>query len=195
VAVTVVLAMVGTVANAGTILGQVAGLDGSAAPPMATMAPVPTMEPMPTMGPGLLVHDAWTRETPMVDLAGAVFLTIENTTTGDDALIGASSPAADSVELHRSAMSDDGVMSMTPVRAVPIPAGGTAVLKPGSYHLMLFGLAEPLLAGGSINVTLLFEHTPPRMVSAPVRPVGPEATKPMDGSEGGPNVSPGPDAD
>jgi copper(I)-binding protein len=125
------------------------------------------------MGPGLLVHDVWTRESPMVDLAGAVFMVIDNTTTEDDALIGASSPAASVVELHQSALSADGQMTMTPVEAVPIPAGGRAALEPGGYHVMLIDLVEPLVAGASIDVTLSFEHASPHTVSALVRPVGP----------------------
>ena len=53
----------------------------------------------------------------------------------------------------------DGVMEMEPVvEGLEIPAGGTASLRPGSYHLMLVGLEEPLVEGESVPVTLLFER-------------------------------------
>jgi copper(I)-binding protein len=109
----------------------------------------------------------------MVDLAAAVFMVIDNTTAVDDVLVRASSPAADVVELHQSAMADDGTMAMTPVEVIPIPAGGAAVLEPGGYHLMLIGLIEPLEAGRTIDVTLEFAQASPRTVSALVQPIGP----------------------
>lgn len=162
--------------------------------PMPTLAALPTMAPAPTMEPGLLVHDAWTRATPMAVMVSAAFMVIDNTTTQDDALVGASSPAAGVVELHRSAMSEDGLMTMTPVESIPVAAGGSAVLEPGGYHLMLIGLAEPLEADTSIEVTLLFEHAPPRTVSALVKPVGPMDAGPMQAEESDPASSPTPHA-
>jgi len=176
------LAIVGV--GGGAVLGQ--GEEALGSP-----GSMPTVAPMPSAGPGMLVHDAWTRASPMVDLAGAVFMLIENTTTQDDALIGASSPAATVVELHQSAVSDDGMISMTPVEAVPVPAGGSAVLEPGGYHVMLIGLVEPLQVGASIEVTLTFEHAQPRTVSALVKPVGPMDTTPMGGDDASAGASQG----
>lgn len=180
------LALVGSGGTAA--LSQDEEVQGSSS--MPTMGPMPTMAPMPTMGPGVLVHDAWTRESPMVDLAGAVFMVIDNTTTQDDALIGASSPAATAVELHQSAMADDGQISMTPVESVPVPAGGTAVLEPGGYHVMLIGLVDPLEVGASIDVTLTFEHASPLTVSALVQPIGPMGATSMGGPDGSPSADP-----
>jgi copper(I)-binding protein len=39
-----------------------------------------------------------------------------------------------------------------------IPAKGAVDLGPGGYHLMLTDPASPLLAGGSVALTLRFEH-------------------------------------
>ena len=181
------LALVGT--GGGAVFGQGEEAQGSPGA-LPTMAPMATMAPM---GPGVLVHDAWTRESPMIDLAGAVFMVIDNTTTQDDALIGANSSAATVVELHRSSMADDGQMSMTPVDFVPVPAGGTAVLEPGGYHVMLIGLVEPLEVGASIDVTLTFERASPRTVSALVTPVGPMDTASTGDDDVSPDASPTPD--
>jgi copper(I)-binding protein len=147
---------------------------GTAAP-VPTMAPMTTMAPMATMSAGLLVHDAWTRESPMLALAAGAFMVIENTTTQPDALVGATSPAADLVELHQTARAADGTMAMTPVESIPVPAGGRAVLEPGGYHAMLIGLRAPLEAGTSIEITLRFEHASPRTVHALVQAMGPLA--------------------
>ena len=144
----------------------------------STIAAMETMAPLPTMSAGLLVHDAWTRESPMLELAGAVFMVIENTTTEDDALVGASSPAADVAEIHQTAMAEDITMAMSPVESIPVPAGSRAVLEPGGYHIMLIGLTEPLSVGDSIEISLEFEHAAARTVSALVRPMGPMGALP-----------------
>ena len=34
------------------------------------------------------------------------------------------------------------------VGGLPIPAKGSMALKPGSYHVMLIGLKQPLTVGG-----------------------------------------------
>lgn len=142
-------------------LGSVAASD-DAAEPMASM------EPMEEMQPGLFVRDAWTRESPMLDLAGAAYLTIHNDTDADDALVGASSPVAEVVELHLSAMDEDGMMSMTQVPEIPIPADADTELKPGSYHIMLIDLVEPLTEGTDVEITLEFMAAESQTVTAPV---------------------------
>ena len=87
----------------------------------------------------------------MLELAGAAYMVIHNNTDADDALVGASSPAAEFVELHLSSMDDEGMMSMNQVAEIAIPAHGDAVLKPGSYHVMLIDLVEPLTEGAEVR--------------------------------------------
>src|SRR3546814_18774460 len=48
-------------------------------------------------------------------------------------------------------------MKMHRLEAVEIPAHGSAVLRPGSHHLMLIGLKQPLHAGERFPLTLTFE--------------------------------------
>ena len=126
------------------------------------------MAPMEEMEPGLYVMDAWTRESPMMDLAGAAYMVIHNNTDVDDALVGASSPAAEFVELHLSSMDDEGMMSMNQVMEIPVPAHADAVLKPGSYHVMLINLNEPLVEGTDVELSLEFMTAEAQTVSAPV---------------------------
>jgi copper(I)-binding protein len=149
---------------------------GSSAPamaPMESMAPMASMDAMPSMAAGLVVLDAWTRESPMMELAGAAYMVLENTTTVDDTLVRATSPAATVVELHRTAEGEDGTMAMMPVEEVPIPAGDRAVLEPGGYHIMLIGLVAPLVEGEAIEITLDFAQAAPQTISVPVRALGP----------------------
>ncbi len=127
-----------------------------------------TMAPMEEMEPGLHVMDPWTRESPMLDLAGAAYMVIHNSTDADDALVGVSSPAAEFVELHLSSMDDEGMMSMNQVDEIPIPAHADAVLEPGSYHIMLINLAAPLAEGAEVELDLEFMTADPQTVTAPV---------------------------
>jgi hypothetical protein len=127
-----------------------------------------SMVPMEEMEPGLSVVDPWARVSPMLDLAGAAYLVIHNDTDTDDMLIGASSPAAEFVELHLSSMDDEGMMAMNQVTEIPVPAHGDAVLEPGSYHLMLINLVEPLVEGAGVELSLEFMTAQPQVVVAPV---------------------------
>jgi periplasmic copper chaperone A len=104
------------------------------------------------------VQEVWSRATPPGAVTGAIFAELSNAGAAPDQLIGAEVAAtvADKVEVHQSSKSSDGVMHMAPVAAVEIPAGGEVELKPGSYHIMLFGLKQPLIEGQKLPVTLIF---------------------------------------
>jgi hypothetical protein len=77
------------------------------------------------------------------------------------------------VEIHQTTQAEDGTMAMAPVEEVPIPAGGTAELKPGGYHVMLIDLVAPLVVGEQIEVTLEFATAEPQTVTVPVQAIGP----------------------
>ncbi len=112
----------------------------------------------------------------MMELAGAAFMLIVNNTEADDALVGASSPAAETVEIHQTTQAEDGTMAMAPVEEVPIPAAGAAELKPGGYHVMLIDLVQPLVVGEQIELTLEFANAEPQTVTVPVQAMGPMDT-------------------
>ena len=119
-------------------------------------------------GPKIVVGDAWGRSSPMMAKAGAVYVLVENQGSEADRLIGASSAAANAVEIHESFM-DNGV-SMRPVEGgINIPAGGKVELKPGGYHIMLIDLAQPLDVGAKITVTLQFEKSGEITLEAEIR--------------------------
>ena len=110
----------------------------------------------PSNGPGIVTSDAWARTSVEV---GAVYVTIKNQGNESDRLIGVSTTAAKTVEIHESFMDGD-VMGMRPVEGgLEIPAGETVKLKPGGHHIMLIDLVEPLLIGHDITLTLQFEKS------------------------------------
>jgi len=155
--------------------GSVAAQDDS-----ETMDPTESMDPMEQMEPGLYVRHAWTRESMMVDLAGAAYMVIHNSMDEDDALLGASSPAAGVVEIHESSMDEDGAMAMMHVEEIPIPAHADAVLEPGGYHIMLIDLVEPLTEGTEIELILEFATAEPQTVIVPVQGMAPMGDMDMD---------------
>jgi protein SCO1/2 len=106
--------------------------------------------------------------TPGGPANGAVYLRLINAGTEDDALVAASSPVAETVELHE-VRHEGGVMKMRPVPRIAVPAGAEVELKPGGYHVMLLGLRRALEPGDTVPVRLRFSRGAELDVDAPVR--------------------------
>lgn len=99
---------------------------------------------------------------------GAVYVKVSNHGPSPDAIVSATSDAAETVELHE-VVNDAGVMRMRPVPRIEVPAGATVELKPGGYHIMLLGLRGDLKPGATVKVTVALEKAGPMTVEAPVR--------------------------
>lgn len=72
-----------------------------------------------------------------------------------------------------TAMPGEQMMTMQPIDRLPVPAGDTVVLEPGGYHIMLLDLAAPLEVGSTVEVTLSFEVSGQRVVTATVGDAAP----------------------
>jgi copper(I)-binding protein len=95
---------------------------------------------------------------PGATTGGAYLKAIANNGKAPDALIGASSPAADRVEIHDMQM-DGNVMRMRAVKSIAIVPGKPVAMSPGNgYHLMMLGIHKPFVVGDEIPLTLQFEH-------------------------------------
>lgn len=127
---------------------------------------------------GIRVDQVWARATPGGAKTGVMYLSVTNTGTAPDKLVGASTPVAAKAEVHES-KSANGVMQMRPVSTLTIAPGKTVVLQPDGYHLMLTGLKQPLKEGERVPLTLVFEHAGKRQVTAEVEKIG--ALRPSDG--------------
>jgi hypothetical protein len=99
---------------------------------------------------------------------GAVYVTITNRGGRPDALVGAATDAATTVELHET-VHEGGVMKMRPLPRVDVPAGGRLEMKPGGHHIMLLGIKRDLKPGDTVTVTVTFEKAGRMTVEAPVR--------------------------
>lgn len=99
----------------------------------------------------------WSPATAKGAPVAAGYVKITNVGTIPDRLVGGSSAVAGRVEIHQMATVDS-VMRMRPLKdGLEIKPGETVELKPGSYHLMLMDLKQPLQQGQRVKGTLKFE--------------------------------------
>lgn len=107
------------------------------------------------------VQDAWVRGTVPGQTATGAFMTLQ---AADGAkLVGVSTPVAGTAEIHEMKM-DGNVMHMRAVPALDLPKGQAVQLKPGSYHLMLMDLKQPLAKDTTVPITLKVELANKRVV-------------------------------
>ena len=105
----------------------------------------------------LQISQPWSRATPKGATVAGAYLKITNNGTTPDRLVGGSSPVAGRFEVHEMTM-DNGVMKMRPLKGgLEIKPGQSVELKPGSYHIMLLDLKQPLQKGEHVKGTLTFE--------------------------------------
>jgi copper(I)-binding protein len=123
------------------------------------------------------VTSAWSRPVPLGLPTGVVYLTVTNLGHDGDRLIGAETPVAARMTLHRSTMTK-GMMSMAPVPGgAEIPPGGVLKVEPGGYHFMLEGLKRGLQTGARFPATLTFAHAGRLRIEVQVQ-AGPMAPPP-----------------
>ena len=119
------------------------------------------------------VTDAWVRGTVAEQKATGAFMQLTSVAGGK--LVSATSTAAGVVEIHEMKM-EGNTMQMRAIRGLDLPAGKAVALKPGSLHMMLLDLKAPLVAGSTVDLTLVVEDKDGRRetvrVKAPVRALG-----------------------
>lgn len=131
----------------------------------------------------LEIKSPWARATPKGATVGGGYMTITNSGTAPDRLIGFSSPAAGKVEIHEMKM-EGGVMKMRPLaKGVEIRPGQAVEFKPGGYHLMFMGLKHAFEKGKTVKATLNFEKAGAVQVEYAIESIGAKA--PMDHGKAG----------
>lgn len=118
------------------------------------------------------VSEVWTRVPPQASKVGGGFMTITNTGTTADTLIGGTASISNSFEVHEMAMIN-GVMSMRELKpGLAIKPGETVVLKPGSFHVMFIDLKEMPAIDKPVKGTLVFEKAGKLSIEYKVVPMG-----------------------
>ncbi|MEN5033726.1 copper chaperone PCu(A)C [Pseudomonas sp. TWI929] len=123
----------------------------------------------------LLVSQPWSRELPAGLPGGSAYFSVTNLGDDGDRLIAVSSPRAQVSKLHTQGVSD-GLMNMTHVTALEIPAHTEVTFQPGANHVMLSGMEEPLKAGEQFALTLEFEKAGKVEVQVRVLPTEAQAS-------------------
>lgn len=138
--------------------------------PDAGATPHGTPRPTAVVGAridSLTVVDAFLPQPASPEVA-AIYLTVRNSGSQPDALIGASSVAANSAML----MTENPNGTMGILRLLRIPAHWQASLVPGRDHLMLEQPSHPLTVGEHVLVRLRFWRAGSLTISVPVVPLG-----------------------
>jgi copper(I)-binding protein len=97
------------------------------------------------------VSNAWVRGTVGGQKTSGAFMQLKSST--DVEVVGVATPAAKTAEIHAS-RSDGGMMRMSHVEKLQLPAGKTVDLLPGGYHVMLIDLNRPLKEGDTVPMSL-----------------------------------------
>lgn len=97
------------------------------------------------------VDGPWVRGTTASQKTTGAFMTLIS--SGDAALVAATSPAAGIVEIHEMRM-DGSSMRMRQVDELTLPAGKRVELNPGGYHIMLMDLRQQMRAGTKVPLLL-----------------------------------------
>lgn len=97
--------------------------------------------------------EGWMRALPPGQPTGAAYMTLRNTGSAPVVVVGASSPAAQRVEIHQSSQVD-GMWRMVRLQNLEIAPGATVTLAPGGTHLMLFGLKASPRPGDGVSLNL-----------------------------------------
>jgi len=125
--------------------------------------------------PTVAITAPWILTPPSGAKTAAGYFTVANTGNEPDRLIGASSPAAENVQLHSMSMAG-GIMRMRPVvGGLAVPPGQTIKFTPDGYHLMLINPRHALATGDAVAVTLIFAHAGALTERFPVRAAAPAA--------------------
>lgn len=124
---------------------------------------------------GIKISGPWTRVPPPSAKVAGGFMTLTNSGTAPDRLIGGSSPVAGRIEIHEMAL-DGGIMKMRELtNGLEIKPGQKVELKPGSYHVMFMDLKQAPKQGTPIKGTLVFEKAGTVEIEYKVEPLGAKA--------------------
>jgi copper(I)-binding protein len=137
-----------------------------------------------TLG-ALKIHHPWARATPKGAEIGGGYLSVTNTGTTPDRLVGGTTAVSKGFEIHEMSM-DNGVMKMRMMpNGLEIKPGETVTLKPSGYHIMFTGLKGQLTKGEHVDATLKFEKAGEVNVYFLVGGIGQTSADDKDGHDAG----------
>ena len=103
------------------------------------------------------ISDIYAKATPPGAKNTSLLFNVKTNTDKPVKLIGASSPAAATGEIHTH-KDVDGMKKMVQIENIEVPAMGEANLKPGGLHVMLMNVKTPIKEGDKLDATLEFDN-------------------------------------
>jgi copper(I)-binding protein len=119
---------------------------------------------------GIVIGDAWVRESTATRTSSSGYLRIVNRTDRPVALVRVFVAGAADAQLH-AIVDQQGRTAMRALSRLTIPANASVDLSPGGTHIMLTGIARPLAVGRTVEMRLTFDDGGTRTVRAVVRPL------------------------
>lgn len=116
----------------------------------------------------LVISKAYVRAVPAGMDTTAAYLTIANRSDNDVVVTKISSKTAESVEIHNAVVTN-GMMKMSRMDSIIIPAHGETKFTPGGLHIMLIGIKQNLKPETHIPITLTTQNDVELLVSAQVK--------------------------
>jgi len=121
----------------------------------------------PSADAAITVSDAWIAQ-PASDTS-AMFGTVNNSGSETVDITGGSAPGVGMVQVHEFVKDGNTEVMQEVDGGLPVPAGGSVSLEPGSYHVMLMEVSEQWAVGDEVTVTLDLSNGQSVDVIAPVR--------------------------
>ncbi|NTC84152.1 copper chaperone PCu(A)C [Agrobacterium tumefaciens] len=112
-------------------------------------------------GGSLELKHPWSAKVPPVAPVLGGYVTIVNTGTQPDRLVGGTTSVAERLEVHESSIIDGVARMRLAKQGIEIPAGATLSLQPGGAHIMLVNPKERPAEGEKFKATLQFEKAGP----------------------------------
>ena len=105
----------------------------------------------------LVPSDAWSRATVPGATTAVGYLVLTNTGSDERKLLKITSPACDTVALHRSSVDSEGRSRMWPVGSLQVRAGEAVRFEPNGLHVMFTGIKAAFKVGDKVPLVLTFE--------------------------------------
>lgn len=113
------------------------------------------------------VMNSWVREALPGRVVNAGYMTLFNVGKEPLRLTGIESRNFDKVEIHEM-VAVDGLMEMSELTQLVVPAGGSVSLEPGGKHLMMKGPIKDFIEGETLEMSLKFASGVTQILTVPV---------------------------
>lgn len=114
------------------------------------------------------INNAWTRPTNNINQPIAIYLTIRNKLSLSDHISNFDSHIGQSIQLHET-VEENGILTMRMQPNLDIKGNQTIIMEPGSLHLMLNGLTDPLKSKSRFDIYIYFTRSGCYVVPVTVR--------------------------